>query len=97
MRFDLITVALNGNPVALSSSARQALMRRLQHVQETVRLRASFTVADAWRPVTLMPGQRAALLLVLEVWSLGPDDYEPIPRELLDLRNALLADLDRSD
>ena len=96
MRFDLITVALNGNPVALCPSARQALMRRLQHVQETVQL-DHFTVADAWRPVTLMPGQRAALLLVLEVWSLGPDDYEPIPRELLDLRNALLADLDRSD
>jgi hypothetical protein len=97
MRFNSVIVALNESPVVLSWTARQALMRRLQHVQETVRIRASFTEADALRPVTLLPGQRAALLLVLEVWSLGLDGYEPIPPELLDLRHALLADLDRSD
>ena len=89
---DRVAVALNGSPVTLSWTARQALMRRLQHVQETVRLRASFTVADAWPPVTLLPGQRTALLRVLEGWALDRDGYEPIPPELLEFRDALIAD-----
>jgi hypothetical protein len=92
MRFVSVAVTLNGRPVVLSWTARQALMRRLQHVQETVRLRASFTVADAWWPVTLLPGQRTALLRVLEGWALDLDGYEPIPQELLEFRDALIAD-----
>ena len=81
MHPDRVAVALHGSPVTLSWTARQALMRRLQHVQETVRLRASFTVADAWPPVTLLPGQRTALVRVLEEWALELDGYEPIPQE----------------
>ena len=92
MHPDRVAVALHGSPVTLSWTARQALMRRLQHVQETVRLRASFTVADAWPPVTLLPGQRTALLRVLEEWALDLDGYEPIPQELLEFRDVLIAD-----
>ena len=90
--FDRVAVTLNGSPVLLSWTARQALMRRLQHVQETVRIRASFTVADAWPPVTLLPGQRTTLLRVLEGWALDLDGYEPIPQELLEFRDALIAE-----
>ena len=45
------------------------------------------------RPVQLRPGQRTALLRALEAWSLDLNGYEPIPQDLLDLRNALIADL----
>jgi hypothetical protein len=91
IRLDRVTVALNRGPVTLSWTARQALMARLQHVQENQQIRASFSAGDASR-VQLRPGQRSALLLVLEVWSLDLDGYEPIPQDLLDLRDALIAD-----
>ena len=97
MRFDHVAVALSRGSVTLSWTARQALMQRLQHVQECAHLRASFSAAHAARPVQLRPGRRTALLLALEAWSLDLDGYEPIPQELLDLRNALIADLHGSD
>lgn len=98
MRFDRIAVALNRGPVVLSWDARQALMQRLQHVQETAHLRATFSAADAVRPVELHPARRTALLRALEGWaSLDPNGYEPIPQELVDLRNALIADLHDSE
>ncbi len=68
-------------------------MRRLQHVQTIAKVGASFDAAGASRPVELSPGQRTALLLTLEEWSLDGDGYEPMPHSLLELRNALLADL----
>ena len=93
MRFDRVAVALNGSPVVLSWTARQALMRRLQHVQENTQIRATFSAVGATRPVKLRPGQRTALLRALEAWSLDLNGDEPIPQDLLDLRNALIADL----
>ena len=39
------------------------------------------------------PGQRSALLRALDAWSLDLDGYEPIPPDVLGLRNALIADL----
>jgi hypothetical protein len=73
---------------------RQALMRRLQHVKSTARLRDSFeAVVGASRPVELTGGQRTALLLTLEGWSLDLDGYEAMPKGLIELRNALIDDL----
>jgi hypothetical protein len=88
-----VAVSLNRGPVLLSWTARQALMRRLQHVQSNAQIRASFSAVGTSRPVELRPGQRTALLRVLEAWSLDLDGYEPIPQDLLDLRSALYADL----
>ncbi len=68
-------------------------MRRFQHVQENAQLRATFSAGEATLRVQLRPGQRNALLRTLEAWSLDLDGYEPIPQDLLDLRNALIADL----
>ena len=96
MRLNIAAVTPN-RPVTLSRTARQALMRRLQHVQETAHLRASFSDVYPARPVVLSPGKRNALLRVLEAWALEFDGYEPIPQELLDLRNALFADLHGSE
>ena len=42
-------------------------------------------------------GQRAALLLTLEGWSLDLDGYEAIPQDLLRLRDALIADLHEAE
>ena len=68
-------------------------MRRLQHARETVQLRAAFTAGGTSWPVQLRPGQRGALLLILEDWAFDLSGYEPIPEELLGLREALAADL----
>ena len=92
-RLDSVAVALNRGPVILTWNARQTLMRRLQHVQSTARIRVAFESAGASRPVELTGGQRTALLLTLEGWSLDLDGYEAIPPELLELRNELITDL----
>lgn len=98
VRLNLAIVALNQDPLVISSTARQALLQRLQHVRETASLRASFSAVYPAVPVELRPGQRTALLLVLKSWALDPaDGYEPIPQELLELRNALIADLHGDD
>ena len=67
---DRVTVSLNSGDVIIPWDARQALMRRLLHVRETGRLRASFDAVGASRPVDLHVGQRSALLVALEGWSL---------------------------
>ena len=92
-----VAVALDQGPVIISWTARQALMRRLQHVQSNAQIRATFSAVGTSRPVELRPGQRTALLRALEAWSLDLDGYEPIPQDLLDLRDALIADLHGGD
>ena len=92
-RLDQITVALSRGDVTLSWDTRQALMARLQHVQSTSNLRATFEAVGATRPVELNPAQRATLLGLLDEWSLGRDTDEAMPEELLELRNALRDDL----
>ena len=67
---DRVTVSLNSGDVIIPWDARQALMRRLLHVRETGRLRAGFDAVGASRPVDLHVGQRSALLVALEGWSL---------------------------
>jgi len=89
-------VPLN-RPVTLSWNARQALLGRLQHVQETAHLRASFSDVYPAPAFQLRPGQRMALLRVLEAWAVDLDGPEPIPDELVDLRSALTADLNGSE
>jgi hypothetical protein len=90
-RFDSITVALNRGNVSISWDARQALMRRLLHVQEAARIRASFDAVGATRPVELTAGQKAALLKALEEWWGEGNDGMPI--ELAALHDALRDDL----
>ena len=60
-----------------------------------MQLRAAFTAGGTSWPVHLRPGQRGALLLILENWAFDLSGYEPIPEDLLDLREALVADLGR--
>ena len=77
------TASSSRSTAATSSSpgaSRQALMRRLQHVHETAQLKATFDAVGASRAVELTGGQRTALLLTLEGWSLDLDGYEPHPR-----------------
>ena len=93
VRLDVVAIALNQGTVTVSWTSRQALMRRLQHVQENAQLRAAFSAGEVTLRVQLRPGQRNALLRALEAWSLDLDGYEPIPQDVLDLRNALIADL----
>ena len=88
-----VAVALNRGTTIISWTSRQALMRRLQHVQENAQLRAAFSAGEETLRVQLRPGQRSALLRALAAWTLDLDGYEPIPQDVLDLRNALIADL----
>jgi len=95
-RLDHITVGLNGGDVTITWDTRQALLRRLQHVQETARIRASFDAVDASRLAELNAGQRSALLRALENWS-RDESYEPMPEELTLLRAALADDLNETE
>ena len=85
-RLDRVTIALNGGDVVLSWASREALMQRLQEVNESSQIRRSFTAVGASRPVALSPAQRADLTVILDQW------LQNLPDELLDLRNALIAD-----
>ena len=88
---DRVTVALKQSDVPLSWLGRQVLLGRLQHAQE---IRAAFEAVGATRPVELTPGQRAELLALLEKWALEtPSGYAGLPGEVLDLRNALMNDM----
>ena len=94
-RLDKVTVALNRCNPTIRWDARQALMARLQHVNESSRLRASFEAAGATRPVELNPGQKAALVTTLEEWwEAGKGD---MPIELVVLHDALRDDLHDAD
>ena len=64
-------------------------MQRLQEVRETREIRLSFTAVDGSRPVELNPAQCAALIVILGDWP------ETMPDDLLEFRNALIADLHR--
>jgi hypothetical protein len=89
-RLDHVTVALNRGNVTISWDARQALLTRLQHVQSTSRIRASFDSVGATRPVELNPGQKAALVKTLEGWWA---EGSGMPIELAVLCDALNQDL----
>jgi hypothetical protein len=91
---DRVTVSLSRGEVILLWESRHALMARLQHVRTTARLRDSFEAVGANRPVNLTGGQRTALLVTVEGWSLDLDHgYEAMPQDLFKLRDALIADL----
>ena len=46
-RLDRVTIALNGGNVAISWAGREALMQRLQEIQESSQIRVSFTAVGA--------------------------------------------------
>ena len=54
-RLDRVTIALNGGDVVISWASREALLQRLEEIQEHSRIRLSFTAVGASRPVALSP------------------------------------------
>ena len=86
-----VTIALNRCNLTISWEARQALMARLQHTQESSRLRDSFEAVGATRPVELNPGQKAALVNAFEEWWKEGDGGMPV--EFAVLHDALTDDL----
>jgi hypothetical protein len=89
-RRDFVTIALSRGNISISWDARQALLTRLQHVQSTSRIRASFHAVAAARPVELNPGQKLALVKMLEEWW---DEGSGMPIELAALHDALQDDV----
>ena len=89
-RLDRVTVALSRGNITISWEARQTLLTRLQHVQETAKIRASFDAVGASGPVVLRPGQKLALLRMLEEWW---DEGSRMPIELAALHDALKDDV----
>jgi hypothetical protein len=92
-RVDRITVALSRGDVTLTWDSRQALMARLQHVQSSSCIRATFDAVGATSAVELNPAQRATLIGVLGEWSLGRGADKAMPEGLIELRDALSDDL----
>lgn len=90
-RLDRVTITLNSADVILDWDSRQALMARLQDVQTTAKIRASFEAFGA-RPVDLSTGQQSVLLKVLQDWYTGGGSDEAMPEGLFHLRNALIND-----
>jgi len=92
-RLDRVTLTLGGGDVTLSWAIRQTLMARLQHVHSASGIRIAFTAVGGSRAVQLADSQKAALLKVLEEWSLGRDGSDAMPAGLFELRNALTDDV----
>ena len=61
-------------------------MQRLRDISERSHIRSRFD-PDGASPVELTPAQRASLLVILDDWP------EAMPQELLELRNALITDV----
>ena len=87
-RLNRVTVALKVGEAVISWASRDALMQRLQETGERYNIRHSFNAVGASRPVELSPTQCADLVVILDDWP------ETMPQDLLELRNALIADLD---
>jgi len=85
-RYRRVTVALDGGDAVLSWASREALMQRLQDINERCHIRSRFD-PDGASPVELTPAQRASLLVILDDWP------ETVPQELLEFRNALITDV----
>ena len=93
-RVDYVTIALSDGDVPLLWGAREQLMARLEHVESTARIRASFAAVGAsGRRVELSWGQKAALLAALADWAAGRDGYGAMPAQLYTLRNLLIEEL----
>jgi hypothetical protein len=92
-RLDRVTVALGDREVIVSWNTREALMAQMQDFDAT-ELREAFDAVGATRPVELGPSQRDALLQLLEAWS---RDEDPMPKELVELRDALIDGFDETE
>jgi hypothetical protein len=92
-RLDQITIALNSGDVPLTWASRQQLMARLQHIESSAKIRATFEAVGTTTPVALTVGQKAALLTALADWARGRDGYEAMSPELFTLRNLLLEEV----
>jgi hypothetical protein len=92
-RLDQITIALNSGNVPLTWASRQQLMARLQHIESSAKIRATFEAVGTTEPVALTVGQKAALLTALGHWAQGRDGYEAMSSELFTLRNLLIEEV----
>jgi hypothetical protein len=92
-RLDQITIALNSGNVPLTWASRQQLMARLQHIESSAKIRATFEAVGTTKAVELTVGQKAALLNALGDWALGRDGYEAMSAELFTLRNLLIEEV----
>ncbi len=92
-RLDRVRIGLSDRQVILSWKTTEALTGRMQHVDATD-IRESFLAVGATRAVELGPHQRDVLLQVLEDWSREDD---PMPTELVELRDALIEGFDRTE
>jgi hypothetical protein len=93
-RVDYVTIALTDGDVPLLWEARQQLMARLERVESTGRIRASFAAAGAsGRRIELTWGEKAALLAALADWAASRNGYAPMPAQLYTLRNLLIEEL----
>ena len=61
-------------------------MERCKAAHEVTQIRATFAAVGTSRPVTLKPRE---LLRILDAWSSNGAGGEPMPEELLELRDAL--------
>jgi hypothetical protein len=91
-RLDRVTIALAAGDIVIDWATRQELMARLQHVATRARIRDTFQAVGATRPVELSPGQRTALLHVLDDWSVD-DGGVPMTDSLVALLQALRVEL----
>ena len=92
-RIDHYTIVLDNPEEIVSLNTREALMAQMQRLDAT-ELREAFDAVGAGRPVDLGPSQRDALHQVLEVWS---RDEDPMPNELVELRDALIEGFDETE
>ena len=91
-RLDLVRIALKSRDVTITWDDREALVHRLDRINSTYGIRASFAAVGATRPVDLDGRQCAALLSFLEDW-MQVAGAEAMPHGLYHLRNALIEEL----
>lgn len=93
-RSDRVTIALDSGDVDVTWLGRQVLIGRLQAAPE---IRAAFAAVGAGGRVELTSVQHAELLNALEQWALAArGGFASLPTEVIDLRNALMSDLNDS-
>ena len=95
-RLDRVSITLRDSDVTITWDDREALIARLDRINSTYGIRASFAAVGATRPVELDARQRAALLKFLDDW-IQAAGAEAMPHGLYHLGNALSEDVRGSD
>ena len=90
-RLDQVRIALSDRDVTITWPDREALMARLDRINSTYGIRASFAAVGVTGPVELDTAQRGALLTFLDDWTQAAG-ADSMPHGLYHLRNALIED-----